>query len=75
MNTYRITCREYVYFVKEVKANSKDEANEKLHANVNGFEDVEEWVEEWEINDIEERDAHSKTWADIYPTRGVRKKS
>ena len=30
MNTYRITCREYSYFVKEVKANSEDEANEKL---------------------------------------------
>ena len=28
MNTYRITCRETVYFVKEVKANSEDEANE-----------------------------------------------
>ena len=41
MNTYRITCRETVYFVKEVKANSEDEANEKLHANVNGFKDVE----------------------------------
>ena len=74
MNTYRITCREYVYFVKEVKANSKDEAREKLHDNVNGFKTVMEWDEEWEINDIEERDAHSKTWADIYPTRGVRKK-
>ena len=24
MNTYRITCRETVYFVKEVKANSED---------------------------------------------------
>ena len=34
MNTYRITCREYSYFVKEVKANSEDEANEKLLANV-----------------------------------------
>ena len=47
MNTYRITCREYCYFVKEVKANSEDEANEKLLANVNGFQYVEEWVEEW----------------------------
>jgi|TARA_R100001510_G_C7480934_1_gene92954 hypothetical protein len=31
MNTYRITCREYVCFVKEVKAKSEDEAREKLH--------------------------------------------
>ena len=56
MNTYRITCREYSYFVKEVKANSEDEANEKLLANVNGFEDVEEWVEEWEISDTQLED-------------------
>ena len=41
MNTYRITCREYAYFVKEVKANSEDEAKRKLHANVNGFKDVD----------------------------------
>ena len=45
------TCRETVYFVKEVKANSEDEA-EKLHANVNGFKDVEEWTEEWEIAEM-----------------------
>jgi len=37
MNTYRIICREDVYFVKEVEANSEDEAMEKLHKNVNGF--------------------------------------
>jgi len=48
---------------------------EKLHKNVNGFKTFSEWTEAWEINDIEERDAHSKTWADIYPTRGVRQKS
>ena len=60
MNTYRITCRETVYFVKEVKANSEDEANEKLHDNVNGFEDVEEWVEDWEIADTEEKASHEK---------------
>ena len=44
MNTYRITCREYCYFVKEVKANSEDEAKRKASCNVNGFQDVEEWV-------------------------------
>ena len=52
MNTYRITCREYAYFVNEVKANSEDEAREKLHANVSGFKTVMEWDEEWEIADI-----------------------
>ena len=29
MNTYRITCRETSYFVKEVKAKSEDEARRK----------------------------------------------
>ena len=74
METYRITCREEVYFIKEVKADSENEAMEKLRSNVNSFKTFNEWTEAWEINDIEERDAHSKTWADIYPTRGVRKK-
>ena len=74
MTTYRITCKEEVIFVKEVEANSEEEAREKLHNNVNGFKTFSEWTEAWEINDIEERDAHSKTWVDVYPTRGVRKK-
>ena len=75
METYRITCREEVYFIKEVKADSENEAMEKLRSNVNSFKTFNEWTEAWEINDIEERDAHSKTWAEIYPTRGVREKS
>ena len=75
MNTYRITCREYCYFVKEVKANSEDEANEKLLANVNGFEDVEEWVEEWEIADTEEKETHVKHWVDLPPRANTRQKS
>ena len=74
MNTYRITCREDVYFVKEVKANSEDEAREKLHNNVNGFKTFSEWTEAWEINDIEEKESHQKTWANVFPTRGVRPK-
>ena len=36
MNTYQVTCREWSYFIKEVKANSEDEAR-KIHNNVNGF--------------------------------------
>ena len=74
MTTYRIICREDVYFVKEVEAKSEDEARKKLEKNVNGFKTFSEWTEAWEINDIEERDAHSKTWANVFPTRGVRKK-
>ena len=74
MTTYRIICREDVYFVKEVEAKSEDEARKKLEKNVNGFKTFSEWTEAWEINDIEERDAHSKTWANTFPTKGVRKK-
>ena len=75
MNTYRITCREYVYFVKEVKANSKDEAREKLHDNVNGFKTVMEWDEEWEIADTEEKESHVKHWVDLPPRANTRQKS
>ena len=75
MNTYRITCREYCYFVKEVKANSEDEANEKLLANVNGFQDVEEWVEEWEISETQLEEEHKKGWIDLPPRTNVRNKS
>ena len=74
MNTYRITCRETVYFVKEVKANSEDEANEKLHANVNGFEDVEEWTEEWEISETQTKQDQIKYWVDLPPRTNTRKK-
>ena len=74
MNTYRITCREDVYFIKEVKANSEDEAREKLHNNVNSFKTFKEWTEAWEIADIEEKEIHQKTWANVFPTRGVRTK-
>ena len=75
MNTYRITCREYVYFVKEVKANSKDEAREKLHANVNSFKTTMEWDEEWEIADIETKEEHEKYWVDLPPRTDIREKS
>ena len=74
MNTYRITRREYCYFVKEVKANSEDEANEKLLANVNGFEDVEDWIEEWEIAETELKEVHQKYWVDLPPRTNVRQK-
>jgi len=74
MTTYRIICREDVYFVKEVEANSEDEAREKLEQNVNGFKTFSEWTEAWEINDIEEKEPHQKTWANVFSTRGVRPK-
>jgi hypothetical protein len=75
MNTYRITCREYAYFVKEVKADSKDEAREKLHNNVNGFKTTMEWDEEWEIADVETKEEHEKYWVDLPPRTDIREKS
>ena len=75
MNTYRITCREYAYIVKEVKANSKDEAREKLHANVNSFKTTMEWDEEVERADIETKEEHEKYWVDLPPRTDIREKS
>ena len=74
MTTYRITCKEEVIFVKEVEADSEDEAREKLHNDVNGFKTFGEWTEAWEIADIEEKEPHQKTWANVFSTRGVRPK-
>jgi len=79
MNTYRITCREYAYFVKEVEADSMDEAREKLYDNVNGFKTTMEWDEEfdimeWEIADVETKEDHEKYWIDHAPRTNVRDK-
>ena len=74
MNTYRITCRETVYFIKEVEADSEDEAREKLRANVNGFKITKEWDEEWEIADVNTKEEHEKYWIDHAPRTDVRKK-
>jgi len=75
MNTYRITCREYAYFVKEVEADSSEEAREKLHENVNGFKTTMEWDEEWEIADVETKEEHEKYWVDLPPRTDIREKS
>ena len=74
MTTYRITCKEEVIFVKEVEANSEDEAREKLHNNVNGFKTTMEWDEEWEIADVETKEDHEKYWIDHAPRTNVRDK-
>ena len=75
MNTYRITCREYAYFVKEVEADSAEEARKKLHDNVNSFKTTMEWDEEWEIADIETKEEHEKYWVDLPPRTDIREKS
>ena len=51
-NTYQIECAEINYFTIEVEAESEDEARELAHANINSFEVVDEYVSEWDINDI-----------------------
>ena len=55
MTTYRIICREDVYFVKEVEAKSEDEARKKLEKNVNGFKTFSEWTEVWEIANVRKK--------------------
>ena len=75
METYRITCREEVYFIKEVKADSENEAMEKLRSNVNSFKTFNEWTEAWEIVEIDEKKIHQKYWADSFPKQGVRPKT
>ena len=39
---------------------------------MNGFEDVEEWVEEWEISDTQLEEEHKKGWVDLPPRTNVR---
>ena len=51
-NTYQIECEEINYFTIEVEAESEDEARELAHANINSFEVIDEYVSEWDINDI-----------------------
>tara|TARA_R100000278_G_scaffold1343_2_gene2787 strand:- start:295 stop:519 length:225 start_codon:yes stop_codon:yes gene_type:complete len=74
MENYRITCKEKVIFVKEVKANSKEEAIKKLRSNVNGFKTFSEWTEAWEVADIDDKKSHEKCWANSFPKTGVRVK-
>ena len=75
MNTYHITCREFVYFVKAVEADSEDEAREKLNDDVNEFKDVKEWIEDWEIVETDLKEDHEKHWVDLPPRTNTREKS
>ena len=40
----------------EVDAQSEDEARELAHENINNFEVIDEWVSEWDINEVRELD-------------------
>ena len=56
MKSYLIECAEINYFTIEVDAQSEDEARELAHQNINNFEVIDEWVSEWDINEIRELD-------------------
>ena len=56
MNSYLIECAEINYFTIEVDAQNEDEARELARADINSFEVIDEYVSEWDINDIRELD-------------------
>tara|TARA_B100000427_G_scaffold300741_1_gene283340 strand:- start:231 stop:419 length:189 start_codon:yes stop_codon:yes gene_type:complete len=56
MKSYLIECAEINYFTIEVDAQSEDEARELARANINSFEVIDEYVSEWDINEVRELD-------------------
>ena len=56
MKSYLIECAEINYFTIEVDAQSEDEARELARENINNFDVIDEWVSEWDINEIRELD-------------------
>ena len=56
MKSYLIECAEINYFTIEIDAQSEDEARELAHENINNFEVIDEWVSEWDINEVRELD-------------------
>lgn len=56
MKSYLIECAEINYFTIEVDADSEDEAREKAREDINSFDVIDEYVSEWDINEIRELD-------------------
>ena len=56
MKSYLIECAEINYFTIEVDAQNEDEARELAKANINNYEVIDEYVSEWDINDVRELD-------------------
>ena len=54
MKSYLIECAEINYFTIEVDAQSEEEARELAREDINSFEVLDEYVSEWDINDIKE---------------------
>ena len=56
MKSYLIECAEINYFTIEVDAEDENQARELARENVNSFDVIDEWVSEWDINEIRELD-------------------
>ena len=56
MKSYLIECAEINYFTIEVDAEDENQARDLAKENINKFEVIDEWVSEWDINDIKELD-------------------
>ena len=56
MKSFLIECAEINYFTIEVDAQNEDEARELARADINSFEVIDEYVSEWDINDVRELD-------------------
>ena len=56
MKSYLIECAEINYFTIEVDAEDENQARELAHENINNFEVIDEWVSEWDINEVRELD-------------------
>ena len=54
MNQFKIECSEVTYFTVLVEADTEDQARELAHANINSFEEEDEYVSEWNIESVEE---------------------
>ena len=54
LKTYQIECQETNVFMIEVEAQSEDEAIDLARENINSFEVLDEYVSEWDVNDIKE---------------------
>ena len=56
MKSFLIECAEINYFTIEVDAENENEARELAKENINNFEVIDEWVSEWDINEVRELD-------------------
>ena len=54
MKTYHIECMETNSFIVEVEAQNEDEARELAYQDINSFEVLDEYVSEWDINEVKE---------------------